>query len=287
VHTRTPRPQLAAPNEPGAIALRIGVETGPGESASGRLELEEPDGTKESRRVSSRTCNEVVNALALVAAVMLDPEAHSGEVAAEPATPPIPVGPPAISPPPPLGRKRQPPPPAPPPPWGLFGGVDVGVLGGVGPALATTASAFVDLERRWFGSASTARLSVDAARTSSDLRGGTQTYEWLGSTVRLCPLYLALPGRVRVAPCAALQVAGHRGTTRNVRQPASSRQLWLAPALEGTVEWAVSSSFSVELQAGAVFPIRQSRFYLAPSSTIHEVPTLTIVSSLGVRVRFL
>ncbi|MDF2697037.1 MAG: Autotransporter, partial [Labilithrix sp.] len=177
--------------------------------------------------------------------------------------------------------------PRPPPPWRLFGGADVGLLGGVGPALAPAGAVFVDVERRAHGLSSTARLSVDVARTASDLRGGSHTYEWVGSTLRVCPAYLALPARFRVAPCAGFQAAGLRGTTRNVRSPASNLQLWLAPVLSGTVEWEASSSFSLEFQAGAVFPLRQSRFFLAPSSTIHEVPALTVAASLGVRVRFL
>lgn len=288
IRARTPRPRLAATDdqEP-AITLHVAIDSGD-ESTSGRLELREPDGTEETRSVTGRTCGEVMKALALVAAVMLDPEARMGP------EPPVPSPP---SPPPPTSSAAPPPKPRPPQPssprprrrsaWRPAAGAEIGMLGGVGPGVAPMAGAFFDVERASRALTSTARLSLDVATTSSNLRGGSQTYEWLGATLRICPAYVSLPVRLRVAPCAALQTAGHRGTPRNVRNATTNVDLWLAPALAGALEWEASPALSVELQGGVLFPLRRTRFFLAPDSTIFEIPAAAGTVSLGVRIRFL
>jgi hypothetical protein len=296
IHARTPRPHLVEDDDGSAISLRVAIETAGDLSASGRLELREPDGTEETRSVTSRTCAEVTDALALVAAVMLDPEARMGPAPAPPAPTGTALPPPAPAPPaPPVPPSPPQPPPAPRPAplapratrWHLWGGAEVGALGGIGPAVAPMGGLFVDVERNARGLASTARLGVDLATTSSALRTGRHTYEWGGATLRICPAYLTLPSSLRFAPCAGFQVGWHRGTTRDVRSPSTHSDLWLAPTLGGSLEWRASSSVSLELQGGALFPLRQSRFFLAPSSTIFEVPAAAAMGSLGVRVRFL
>ncbi|MBX3209649.1 MAG: hypothetical protein KF764_31740 [Labilithrix sp.] len=290
VLARTSRPRLVEDERDGdAVVVRVAIASAGAESASGRLDLREPDGTEETRRVVSRTCAEVANALALVAAVMLDPDARTG---------------PAPEPPPPEPPAPEPPPPAPPPPratgprpkparsaprsatWHLSAGAELGALGGIGPAVAPLAGLSIELERARGALVSTARLSADVARTSSDLRSGEQTYEWLGATLRVCPAYVSA-WRLRFAPCAALQGGGHRGTTRDVRSPTTNVALWIAPAAVGAVEWPMSSAVSLELQGGVLFPLRRTRFYLAPASTIFDVPFAAGVISLGARVRWM
>ena len=295
IRERTSRPRLVGDEETGsATVMRVVIEQKP-EGASGRLDLRDPDGTEETRSVASRTCGEVADALALVAAVMLDPDARMTGGAA--ATKPPPEAEPAEKPPtrpPPITPKLVPPPrpaaaPLVPKTRWLFGvGAQIGILGGVGPAVAPTGGVFGDVERRASrGLVSTLRVSLDAAATASDLRTGTQTYEWVAATVRLCPAHLSLPARLRLAPCAGFQAGGHRGTTRDVRSPTSNTELWLAPVASGTVEWALSRAVSLDLHGGIVFPLRRSRYFLAPASTIYEVPALAGTMGVGVRVRFL
>ncbi len=289
---RTQRPRLAPDGDEPAIAIRVAIDAKSETSSTGRLDVHEPDGTQETRSVTSRTCGEIAKALALVAALVLDPDARTD---AEPPPAPPPPPPPA----PPVPPPSRPPPvdrPAPPPPapaarsrWASSGGVEVGVLGGIGPALGPMAGGFFDVEHRTArGLASAARLSFDVARTSSDLsRGGTQTYEWLGGTVRACPVYLPLPQKFRVAPCAAFQIGAHRATTQDVRNPTSSLEGWLAPAALGTVEWSISREIALELSGGALFPLRRTRYFLAPDTTIFDVPAVAGTANFALRVRFL
>jgi len=296
ISARTSRPRLVEDDDPGAaIVLRVAIASSGNESASGRLDLREPDGTEETRSVASRTCGEVANALALVAAVLLDPDAR---VSPEPALPPPPPPGPATTPVAPVptssAANPKPPPRSEPPPaslpreWRFSGGAGLGGLGGVGPAFAPMAGVFDDVERAAAGAlTSTVRLNVDVASTSSDLRSGTQTYEWLGATLRLCPAYLTLPGRLRLAPCGALQTGVHRGTTRDVHKPSTNVGVWLAPVAAGTLAWEMSSSVALEINGGVLFPLRRSRFFLAPDSTIFDVPVAAGMVGLGARIRFL
>lgn len=291
IRARTSRPRLVADEDTSATALRVVIETAP-EGASGRLELRESDGTEETRSVASRTCAEVSNALALVAAVMLDPDAEVNggppSTSSTPAEspPPVPALPAPPRPPPSPTPSRVAPPPV--EPWRFAAGAEIGMLGGIGPAVAPMGGAFGDVEHRWgSGLVSTVRLAVEVAATSSDLRTGSQTYEWLGATLRLCPAYLSPWHRLRAAACVGWQTAGLRGTTRDVRSPSTNLQLWLAPVASGTVEWALSRAVSLELDGGILFPLRQTRFFLAPNSTIFAVPAAAGTMAVGVRVRFL
>jgi len=295
IRARTPRPQLVDDESEPAIALRV-VIVGGSDRASGTLHLREPDGTEETRSVTGRTCAEVGDALALVAAVMLDPEARTeaeppvSMPESAPPSAPSPVPPIVPAPPPSVPRRppvsRLPSPSRPRMRWLVSGGAELGMLGGIGPAVAPMFGAFAEVERRAPALASTARVSVDVASTSSALRSGWQTYEWFAATIRGCPAYVSLSKELRLAPCAALQIGGHRGTTRDVRSPTTNVDLWLAPVAVGAVEWQASSIVSVEAQGGALFPLRQTRFYLAPSSTIFEVPAVAGTASLALRVRF-
>lgn len=140
------------------------------------------------------------------------------------------------------------------------------------------------------GLASSARLSLDVARTESDLaRGGSQTYEWLGGSLRACPIFVALPQNVRMAPCAALQIGAHRATTQEVANPTSSVDAWIAPMALGSLEWAPTASREIvlELSGGALFPLRRTRYFLAPDTTIFDVPTVGATANLALRVRIL
>src|SRR5690349_14735342 len=78
IFARTQRPRLAPDGEDGpAIAIRVAIDVKSESSSTGRLEMREPDGTNETREVSGQTCTEVAKALALVTALVLDPDART------------------------------------------------------------------------------------------------------------------------------------------------------------------------------------------------------------------
>lgn len=297
IHARTTRPELAASGER-APELSVTIEPAGGRTI-GRLDVVEPGGEPQRRTVSSRTCAEVTTALALVAALLLDPDARtSGDVSPEApaelspdATPIEPAARPRPRPraerPPrsrPEGRARV----------ELSTGIALGATGGVGPAIAPRAGVLFDVELAPGESASgvalqlapSLRAAADVAATSSDLASGAQHYLWIGGTLGACPARLALGARVRLAPCAAVQAGAHAGRTTQVANRTSSVDPWVAPLAGLRLEWALSASVSLELQGDVVFPLLRTRFFLAPSTTIFEIPGITGVGSAAARWHF-
>jgi hypothetical protein len=305
IHARTPRSQLAdEATKASAVAFRVTIDAR--DTSKGELEVHEPDGGQQKRIVSGRTCTEVAKALALVVALILDPDAELGSEA-QLLNPPPPPPPPGLAPPPPpLSPSLPRPPPSPPPQrapsdtrtWHLAVGAELGAMGGIGRSVAPTAGAFLDLGRhpprlaaspvgltRLFSPAF--RVSIDVATTSNDLAVGSASYLWVAGTLRACPIYLPLPAQLRIGPCAGMEVGLHRGTTRDVPNPSTHSDLWLAPAALSSLEWSLGERFTVELDGGALFPLRRTRFFLAPSTTIFEVPQAAGTLMLSGRVRFL
>lgn len=292
VRARTPRSQLAegVEQESSAIRFRVIIDVGAA-GTTGQLEVHEPDGGEQKRSVRSRTCREVAKALALVVALVLDPDASTSEP--PPVEPPHePPPPPPAPPPPPPARPRRPPPPPPrplrtTPAWHASAGGELGATGGIGPDIAPVAGAFVDLSLHTTSLlAPSFRLGLDVAATGNDLPVGSQSYVWIAATARVCPLHVVLPLRLRLGPCAGLQVGLHRGTTTDVVNPTAHSDLWLAPTAGGSLELAATTKITVELQGGALFPLRRTRFFLAPNTTIYDVPPAAGTLAVSARVRF-
>ena len=82
-------------------------------------------------------------------------------------------------------------------------------------------------------------------------------------------------------------MGAHRGTTSDVPGAASKVGLWLAPGVEGVLAWGWARRIALELRAGAWFPLRRTRFFLAPDSTVYEVPVVAGNIDLGLRIEFL
>jgi hypothetical protein len=300
IRARTARSQLAQTSDlNGAVTFRVAIDVGP-TSSSGQLHVRETDGSEQRRSVTSRTCREVASALALVAALVLEPDAASErseervEEESQPAPPEPPMIPTAapLAAPAPANRARDR--PAEPArdartPWSFALGPELGVMSGIGPDVAPMAGLSFDAmprTRRVF--APSFHLSAAFAGTGEDLSRGSTTYRWFGATLRMCPVQALFAGaRVRVAPCAGMQAGVHHGTSSGVSAPSSHTELWLAPTGGASISWAASSAFAVELQGGALFPLRRTRFFLAPDTTLYEVPAIGGTATLGLLIRFM
>lgn len=294
---RTKRSHLASEGE-AATELAVAIEVTPAR-ANGRLEVREVDDARQLRSVSSDSCTDVAQALALIAALILDPDAQIGD---EPSSAPVspaedhasaPSAAPETGGPP--GSTEQPVRRTTAGGWGaspklgLSAGAQVGAMGGVAPVLAPSAGGFVDLDAApgRAGLAPSARLGLDFATASSDAPAGRQSYWWLGGVLRGCPVRAVLAHRFSVAPCASFAFGAHRATTSGARNPTASTTPWLAAVAGASLEWALAPAFSLELHGGVAFPILRRRFFLAdPDTTIFEVPSASGVGSVAGRWRF-
>jgi hypothetical protein len=230
----------------------------------GHLTVRKATGEVLTRDVPGRTCQEVVSAMALIAALMVDPLALTTEspvAAAEPAAP----APPSVSPPPPPRppRARR---------WAF--GVEQRLTGrtAVAPELAWGEA--LNLIVLWQSSSfrPSLELSAHRARATASRSFGSADLNWTAAQLVLCP-WGAQPGpRWDVRACALFQIGRLLGTGYATRNPAEGTIFWSSAGvqLEGRVQ--LVGPLWLGLEAGALRPFSKESFYLAPTQTLHAIP---------------
>ncbi|MCA9598280.1 MAG: hypothetical protein KC776_33440 [Myxococcales bacterium] len=256
----------------GGIPVSISL-THAGTRYEGRSRVALPDGVR-VRSLDGATCEEVADALTLIVALNLDPDAGSDVSAAD-------RQPDAPKPEPPPAPK---PAPAPGLQWRAALGGGVGVRGGAvpnpGPALFAFAEA--DSEHSGDGIAPSFRLSL--AHVSGEQRGleGTGEFSWTAVALEACPLRAPDHGVWSVRPCAAFEVGGLHAEGRNVTLPRSPTRLWLAPALLARGAWRITPLLRLEANLGASFPLTRPTFSFDTGERLFQVPAAGVHAGIGV-----
>ncbi len=296
IRARTERARIAAPGDETAVAFSVRITTGPAGRVVGRLEIREPDGMRQERSVESATCNEVAQALALVGALYLDPDAIAG-----PAPPPPPPPPARSSPPPrPPPTATSPRPNVPRTPetaarraFDIGGGIGGGLLGGIGPSAAPLGRVFGEMalegeaiDRSLSWARPSARLSIEAATSSGDVVAGSQRYVLAAGTLRLCPVDVAVVPAFHLGPCAAVQAGAHRGTSQGVPNARDQDKPWIAPVASVHASLSLAKTLSVELEGGLSFPLVKTRFFLGPDVTLFRAPVVAATATAAVTAWF-
>jgi hypothetical protein len=276
VRERTTRVRLASAGE---VARTFTVVVESGRAPLGRIAVQSSDHREAARQVQADTCSDVVDALALMVALAIDP----GAVNPVPAAPP--EGSAAASAPAsslaPTARSHD--------DGGMLGGVDFALATDVMPQLVLAGSPYVGWRAtgaRLF--APSFRLSFIRARSGTlDVTGGTATFTWTVGRLDGCPI--AWPrGVLRVSECVrleggTLEVAGGMGVTAS----RTSTRGWAAVGPLARAEWALLPPVFVDAEAGALVRVTQDRFYFNPGmATAFEVPALGVTAGVGVGVLF-
>jgi hypothetical protein len=266
----------------GSTGRRLWVEVTTGEGIHGRLVAFDEAGATVVRDVEGASCDEVVRALALIGAVILEGrDAPAAEAVPPPVVP--------TAPPPPVVDARREAPPEPPSAgraeWsaGLHGAAQ----GGVGPTLAFGPRAFVDLADATGGWLSpSARLSFvwTLPRTTSTPEGDAEL-TWMSARLEACPVRLRA-GIVDVAPCASFDAGRIGGAGSQTDAPAEPARWWMAPGALSRVAVSLTRHLALEAELGVSFPLSEYRFFFAPSPPFYEVPRVAGAAGLGVAFRF-
>ena len=271
---RSSRLQLATTAERAIdFSLTIGRD---GRAITGELGVHELDGTETVRSVAGASCDEVLSALALIAAVLVDPNALR-----EPS--------------PPLADHVEPPPvPRPPSPsrrWGFGAGVGFGLESGVVTHSLFGESAQLEAALGGEGLVSPRFALAWVAGLPDEVRftAGTAHVSWSTARASGCPLRLPIYRSLTLRPCAAFDVGRLRvsGDERSF-QPTSQRVLWLALGAVGHFELRPISPLLFGLDAGIVLPLSRDRFYFdreTPDNTL-RIPGIGFTLRLGVGVSF-
>jgi hypothetical protein len=268
---RTPRVRPAVGAEP-AFDFTLEV-TGAVPKLVGRLSVREPSGATTIREVPGTSCQEVVSALALIAAILVDPDASTAELPAR-ATPP-------------------PPPPAPPPPPWWFGvGFGVGVESAPTPVPAATLSAELVLaaDRRrpygpWFS------LSVlRSSRVTVSRSEGDAVFGWTAARLQGCILRWPTSGPVALQPCVSFEAGALQAAGQRTIDQASVTVPWLASGVGLHLAAVPVTPLALVLDAAAVFPWQRDRYYFDPDdadSTAFEVPAVGLSGRFSLIVHLL
>jgi hypothetical protein len=319
IEARNARLRLAEGEEPARL-LRIHLE-GAGSSFHGELQVSETDGSTMQREVEGPTCDAVVSALALVAAISVDPLPRSGapDVPAAPLTAPAPVSASA----PAAG------PPAPPPTAALAGPTvrsDPRALIPVAPqekhpARAPREEPFVRSRVRVglgisgellgfsapnavFAPAAAVELAVDRAgmlapsfrvgfarAEGGSVQGGagSASFTWLLGRGEACPLRIRLVATLALRPCVALDAGAITSDVSGLSGTLNPSRAWLDLTAEARLEWRVLQNLSINVDGGFLVPLVRDSFVFEPSSLgkEYETPEVLGVGSLGIMVLFL
>jgi hypothetical protein len=269
VEGRTQRVRWARQDE-AAIELGVAIASVPG-GATGTLTMRAADGTASERRVAAASCAQVVGALALVAALAIDPEAST-----EPVVRPLPAAPA------PDRLSVAPSPPMAPVGWSWQIGISGEALTALAPDLAFWVRPHVELAR----GDSALRLSVGWARATASQPDGAAALRLLAGRLEACPVRLSVGASLRVVPCAALDAGRLTASGLDVTPSARVHRPWLTGGVSARLAFLALSPMSLELGGELFAPFVRDRFYMGADTTVHRTSAVGGTLSLGVGVRF-
>lgn len=291
---RAPRARLALPGEH-VRTLVARVRTAGGRGLEGVLVVREPAAPPTERVVRAESCEEVVTALAVIAAVVIDPvTARTGVVdttassadappsvedAAAPATPTLP----ALSAPAPLPDSPRGA-PAVRGSWSFSAGLGGGLVAGAAPTVLLSVPAFVEVSRDGRDVVSPSlRLRFERTFTSSNREGGA--FLRTGGAIDLCPIALTARS-VRAQPCLRAELAALSAKGRGVEPVRSDVRPWFAVGAVSRVRIELAPPVFVELEASVLVPAVRDRFYVEPFAVVYRAPAVGGASAFALGASF-
>ena len=277
LEARTKRFRIATSDEPALTFVLTISETGG--VPVGKLVIRAPSGAETTRDVEGDTCAEVVAALALVAALVIDPDALTSAVV-------------ATAPPPPPPKPRRAAPPATPPmrtvasssPLRVGVGAALELVAGVTPDVMLGPALLAELRSR--GPLEPGlRLGLRSSASSGSVPGGGNvSFRWSAASLDGCILRL---GRVLSAsPCLRFEGGALTGSASDVPRATDGTSAWLAFGGLARLEWTPLDWLVLELDAGLRFPMVRKRFFFQPDRTVYRPAAAGWLVALGGEVRF-
>ena len=287
---RLPNIREADSNEYAAF-IRVSTNRVP-EHAQGVLELVELDGSWSKRELVAADCDELLDGLSLIAALILSGGTIGRSTVSpvpQPATPSVSTEA--------LARKPRRPPDEPrdAQPAGLAssgvvwakGGVQAAETIGVFPSWSFGVAGFVHVAYRP-GASWEPGVRLSAQRIGgSRYRLGTASadFSWTSAAASICPLYWAVAEAAHIGACAGVDAGWIEASGSAIDVPRSEKRGWLAAV--GTLQgnWMVLQDWGLELEMAAFVPLRRDR-YSFDDQVFHEVGPVVLRVAAGVVVQF-
>jgi hypothetical protein len=283
----------------------------------GVLRIRRPDGTETTRGVPAATCAEAAQAMTLIAAIAVDPDAavaapgttsnpgdlDGGATPGAASTESVDKEPtPAEPEPKPAERKASNQRPVRASsrkrdrPWQLGATAGVGIIGAMAPTLSpdfalglgagTTSRTLVSPWVRL-----SAHLAESAAVNSAD-GNGTARFERLAGRLTGCPLMGQMglaASPVVLRPCLLFEAGRLRASGSNAPNHKDVSLGWTALGATLRGELVLFGPLTLGLEAGALFPLLRDSFYFDPDrqNVVHQVERAGFLGSLELGLRIL
>lgn len=262
-----------------ALSVTVTAHTG---GFTGVLDARRPGEASFVRSVPAPDCEQSIAAIALIAAIAIDPEASleaAGPARAEAPPSPEPQPAPEVPPPPPMAAPGDTRPERSPPgrakrPLGWSLGARAGATSAIAPQWIPDVGAVLAYEANpagWFA----LRASLSALYGFSGTvpePSGSARYDRAGARLSACPLELPEISVVSLRPCADAEIG--RLHAQGIAVPNSTERslLWAAVGASVRADRMVAPWLTVGIQAGALFPLIRDGFYFDPGRDIvHRV----------------
>ncbi len=280
ISARTSRVRFTgAPGVEHRLTVKISRQN---DDSVGRIELDLPEGTA-IRELHDSSCSDVASALALSAALLLDPNASTEEM-------PIPAGPgasPRSTAPPSVPRERSSTSRVQRDGWGI--GVQGELVTAIAPERLIAIAPFVEFSRETGALfAPSLRLSLRHAESGIvDIKGDHARFAWTAARLELCPVRLPPLTDFYARPCAGFGAGALLGAGEGGPSPRSETDLWLDASLLARAGVLLKDLLAIEAQGGALFPItRYDYVFQHPRRVVHRVGGAGVALGVGLGLRF-
>ena len=248
----------------------------------GRLVIQEINGAEAVREVTGDACREVVSALALIAALSVDPNAVTTPVVA-PASGPV-VAPAAA----PVSVVVVPKPSAPSAPFPLRFGVAGGLsaAAGIAPSVMLGGRFSLEMAYRGVRFVPSLRLGLERSRAArlALAGGGAVDFTCTVGTMSVAAVELTV-GPLSVAPTVDVEAGALRADASQVAGATSASRAFAALGLGARVGLVLLRPIALEGSAVAEFPLVRDRFFFEPDVTVARAAPVGVHAGLGLVAR--
>lgn len=236
----------------------------------GQLTVRNPAGDLTVREVPGLDCREVQSAMALIAALMVDPLAGGAERAVVKTT---------RSPPPPPSASRG---------GGWSGRVEQHLTAhtAIAPKLSAGQALGVMLTADSWSYQPSVGLSAHLAHATTSAPHGSAELEWTAGELTLCPVSLQPTRSWDWRACGAFQLGRLRGIGFRTAAAATKSILWSSAGLELEGRYHLLGPLWLGWEGELNFPFSRESFYLDPGETLHAVPAWGLGFGVGLGLRF-
>jgi len=241
----------------------------------GELTMRRPDGDVTTREVPGLDCREVESAIALIAALMVDPLAGAPERA-------VVHGPPTAVAPTSESDRSMPASPA----WSWRAEQRLTARTAVAPRLTWGQAWGLMLTREASWAHPSVALFGHLAHATTSKPAGSAELEFAAAELVLCPVGLRPDASWDLRACGAFQLGRLRGIGFQTADPATKAIVWSSASLELQGRYQLLGPLWLGWQGAVSAPFSRENFYLDPSQVLHRVPAWGLSFGVGLGLRF-